>query len=278
MGGGRGARGRGRGGGGRGRGVAPGGQEVCRYFVQGNCVRGESCNFLHPRDSAPPGAASSSEVCRNFVAGRCTRGESCHFLHPAGGGPPMGPGSQAQPFQTNPQVCRNFMAGRCARGDSCNFLHPAAGGQQPQQHPQRAGNGVQADLRQVLSGSGAGGRSNVRRRPMDGDGGHVQKWGRQRGGRGQGDSGPGGPGGPGGGRFQDSRGLAATKRVCFAWIDGTCRNGDNCNYVHAHSTMPEEVQMVQELKGHHKVGDAPGHGFGHLTQDGAWCFYLVRGG
>lgn len=248
MGGGRGARGRGRGGAGRGRAAPAGSQEVCRYFVQGNCVRGESCNFLHPRDSAPPGASSSSDVCRNFLAGRCTRGEACHFLHPAGGAAPMGTGSQAQPFQANPEVCRNFMAGRCTRGESCHFLHPGPGGQQQQQpQPQRAGNGAQPDLRQVLSGSAGGGRSNVRRRPVDGEGGHVQKWGRQRGGRGPGDA------GPAGGRFQDSRGPAGGKRVCFFWIDGNCRNGDNCNFIHAHSTMPEEVQMVQELKGHHKV-------------------------
>merc|ERR1712048_1273865 len=70
----------------------------CKYFKQGECSKGDRCNFSHTGE-APP--------CSLFLLGKCTRGEECPFSH-AGNHVPK---------------CRHWVEGKCSRGETCPFIH-----------------------------------------------------------------------------------------------------------------------------------------------------------
>ncbi|OCB89973.1 hypothetical protein A7U60_g2828 [Sanghuangporus baumii] len=71
FGGGRGATGRYGNGNGTGRPPAQTNNRVCRYFLQGECLRAD-CRFSHDLDRA---------LCRFWLRGTCAKGETCEFLH-----------------------------------------------------------------------------------------------------------------------------------------------------------------------------------------------------
>ena len=69
-----------------------GGGEICKFFQQGSCMRGNSCRFLHVPGSGSaspsgygvpsPGSMSpSSQECVYFKRGQCQYGDSCRFVH-----------------------------------------------------------------------------------------------------------------------------------------------------------------------------------------------------
>ena len=75
------------------RGGAP--PEICKFFLQGSCMRGNSCRFVHSseggnaspaspsgsRGYAPAGGMSPSQECIYFKRGNCQFGDSCRFQH-----------------------------------------------------------------------------------------------------------------------------------------------------------------------------------------------------
>ena len=70
-------------------GAPPVGGNVCKDFLNGRCMRGQSCKFSH---EAPEGTAVAPQqeqpVCKDFQNGMCTRGASCRFKHEAEGPAP----------------------------------------------------------------------------------------------------------------------------------------------------------------------------------------------
>ena len=44
-------------------------EKVCRFFMSGNCKKGNDCNFVH-----------DSKICRDWYKGRCNR-KDCRFKH-----------------------------------------------------------------------------------------------------------------------------------------------------------------------------------------------------
>jgi len=60
--------------------------EMCKFFPEGKCDRGENCTYAHSQDeidgaNAPKPVPFKTTMCKFFLEGRCTRGEACTFAH-----------------------------------------------------------------------------------------------------------------------------------------------------------------------------------------------------
>lgn len=49
-------------------------QEICKFYLKGNCTKGSSCPFKHMK-------GDRAVVCKHWLRGLCKKGESCEFLH-----------------------------------------------------------------------------------------------------------------------------------------------------------------------------------------------------
>ncbi|BBN17984.1 protein MpC3H30 [Marchantia polymorpha subsp. ruderalis] len=130
------------------------GQQVCRYWQEGRCIRGEDCQWVHPDGAGPTGRPHASNglankrpsnVIDNRVDNRLdNRGG---FSDGASGGFSSGSGARRNPpsakwgrphsknnragGRTAPdvgrrprdKVCSFWLKGNCQRGDECNYLH-----------------------------------------------------------------------------------------------------------------------------------------------------------
>ncbi|CAE7212764.1 ZC3H6 [Symbiodinium necroappetens] len=54
-------------------------KEICMFFLEGKCQRGQNCQYLH--DATGRGSGRRLPACRFFAAGSCSRGENCKFSH-----------------------------------------------------------------------------------------------------------------------------------------------------------------------------------------------------
>ncbi|XP_036599105.1 zinc finger CCCH domain-containing protein 8-like [Trichosurus vulpecula] len=80
--------------------VALGSHRVCKYFLAGQCVRGEQCRLDHGADGL-----KFQKLCKYYVQGYCTRGDHCRYLH-------------------DEFPCKFFHTGvKCYQGDHCSFSH-----------------------------------------------------------------------------------------------------------------------------------------------------------
>lgn len=50
-------------------------REVCKYFLNRSCTKGQECPYLHPAD------VKLEEVCRFYRSGVCRRGDDCIYSH-----------------------------------------------------------------------------------------------------------------------------------------------------------------------------------------------------
>ena len=99
---------------------------MCPYFAAGNCLKGDSCDMLHPPPPAAPG------VPRPKGEGKRSRS-----------GKPNGKGNQgSEPKQAvstqggdpnNATACFQNSDGACPRGDNCPFAHRALTAQEEQE-------------------------------------------------------------------------------------------------------------------------------------------------
>ena len=48
--------------------------EICRFFLKGNCTKGNSCPFRHIKPD-------KAVVCKHWLRGLCKKGDRCEFLH-----------------------------------------------------------------------------------------------------------------------------------------------------------------------------------------------------
>ena len=70
----------------------------CRYFLQGYCKHGDSCNFKHTDQAREP--TRSATRCRFYDEGRCKFGERCDFSHE---GPPRNINERQQRYTSDRQ-------------------------------------------------------------------------------------------------------------------------------------------------------------------------------
>ncbi|XP_051000559.1 zinc finger CCCH domain-containing protein 8 [Acomys russatus] len=76
------------------------GKQVCKYFLERKCIKGDQCNFDHDAE-----LEKKKQMCKYYVQGYCTRGENCLYLH-------------------NEYPCKFYHTGaKCYQGDHCNFSH-----------------------------------------------------------------------------------------------------------------------------------------------------------
>lgn len=81
---------------------------VCRFYLQNKCTRGDTCYFYHP----PNVSSSTSNVCRFYLQNKCARGDACDFYHP----PNVSSSRRNAP-------CAHFLRGNCRFGDQCQNSH-----------------------------------------------------------------------------------------------------------------------------------------------------------
>ncbi|XP_005365709.1 zinc finger CCCH domain-containing protein 8 [Microtus ochrogaster] len=76
------------------------GKQVCKYFLERKCIKGDQCKFDHDAE-----IEKKKEMCKFYVQGYCTKGENCLYLH-------------------NEYPCKFYHTGtKCYQGDHCNFSH-----------------------------------------------------------------------------------------------------------------------------------------------------------
>jgi len=77
--------------------------QVCKFYPQGKCTYGESCNFIHSLEGEFGGPTRASMnyrafPCKHFQTGFCAKGENCNYLHDTNDqGPPSGYGYAPPP-------------------------------------------------------------------------------------------------------------------------------------------------------------------------------------
>ena len=52
---------------------------ICKYFIQGKCIKGENCPYLHSQFENPK--ETNPVECPMYSVGFCKNGPVCHFLH-----------------------------------------------------------------------------------------------------------------------------------------------------------------------------------------------------
>ncbi|KAI5611536.1 zinc finger CCCH domain-containing protein 6 [Silurus asotus] len=80
------------------------GRNICKYFIEGRCIKGDQCKFEH--DNVIP--EKKKELCKFYVQGYCTKGENCIYMHNI----------------SHEYPCKFFHTGaKCYQGDHCKFSH-----------------------------------------------------------------------------------------------------------------------------------------------------------
>ncbi|KAM8946243.1 zinc finger CCCH domain-containing protein 6 [Pelodytes ibericus] len=76
------------------------GKQICKYFLEGRCIKGEQCKFDHDAE-----IEKKKEICKFYTLGYCTKGENCLYMH-------------------NEFPCKFYHTGtKCYQGDNCKFSH-----------------------------------------------------------------------------------------------------------------------------------------------------------
>ncbi|XP_020843173.1 zinc finger CCCH domain-containing protein 6 isoform X1 [Phascolarctos cinereus] len=76
------------------------GKQICKYFLEGRCIKGDQCKFDHDAE-----LEKKKEICKFYIQGYCTKGENCIYMH-------------------NEFPCKFYHTGaKCYQGDKCKFSH-----------------------------------------------------------------------------------------------------------------------------------------------------------
>ncbi|KAM5227797.1 zinc finger CCCH domain-containing protein 8 [Ctenodactylus gundi] len=76
------------------------GKQVCKYFLERKCIKGDQCKFDHDTE-----IEKKKEMCKFYVQGYCTRGEDCLFV-------------------LHEYPCKFYHTGtKCYQGEHCLFSH-----------------------------------------------------------------------------------------------------------------------------------------------------------
>ncbi|KAF9160151.1 hypothetical protein DFQ27_005976 [Actinomortierella ambigua] len=82
-----------------------GGDNVCRFFLKGNCSKGTACPFRHTKTDP-----SKAVVCKHWLRGLCKKGDNCEFLHEYN-------------LRKMPECWFYSKYGECNNGAECIYLH-----------------------------------------------------------------------------------------------------------------------------------------------------------
>nr|XP_033792728.1 zinc finger CCCH domain-containing protein 6 [Geotrypetes seraphini] len=76
------------------------GKQICKYFLEGRCIKGDQCKFDHDAE-----LEKKKEICKFYIQGYCTKGENCIYMH-------------------NEFPCKFYHTGAiCYQGNNCKFSH-----------------------------------------------------------------------------------------------------------------------------------------------------------
>ncbi|XP_077352220.1 zinc finger CCCH domain-containing protein 6 isoform X2 [Festucalex cinctus] len=79
------------------------GRYICKYFLEGRCIKGEQCKFEH--ELVIPD--KKKELCKFYLQGYCSKGDHCIYMH-------------------SEYPCKFFHTGaKCYQGENCKFSHDA---------------------------------------------------------------------------------------------------------------------------------------------------------
>ncbi|KAM4692913.1 zinc finger CCCH domain-containing protein 6 [Discoglossus pictus] len=82
------------------------GKQICKYFLEGRCIKGDQCKFDHDAE-----IEKKKEICKFYIQGYCTKGENCIYMHNI-------------LFCFNEFPCKFYHTGaKCYQGDNCKFSH-----------------------------------------------------------------------------------------------------------------------------------------------------------
>ncbi|XP_057705052.1 zinc finger CCCH domain-containing protein 6 isoform X1 [Corythoichthys intestinalis] len=77
------------------------GRYICKYFLEGRCIKGEQCKFEH--ELVIPD--KKKELCKFYLQGYCSKGDHCIYMH-------------------SEYPCKFFHTGaKCYQGENCKFSH-----------------------------------------------------------------------------------------------------------------------------------------------------------
>ncbi|XP_070975935.1 zinc finger CCCH domain-containing protein 6 [Oncorhynchus clarkii lewisi] len=77
------------------------GRYICKYFLEGRCIKGDQCKFEH--ELVTPD--KKKELCKFYLQGYCSKGDNCIYMH-------------------SEYPCKFFHTGaKCYQGDNCKFSH-----------------------------------------------------------------------------------------------------------------------------------------------------------
>ncbi|KAM9803780.1 zinc finger CCCH domain-containing protein 6 [Neosynchiropus ocellatus] len=90
------------------------GKYICKYFLEGRCIKGDQCKFEH--ELVVPD--KKKELCKFYLQGYCSKGDKCIYMHNI-----LWFDMNLQPlWQYYP--CKFFHTGaQCYQGDNCKFSH-----------------------------------------------------------------------------------------------------------------------------------------------------------
>ena len=58
---------------------------ICKYFMDGNCTKGEACTFAHGADDLQNMSSNDNnkktKICFHWTNGNCHKGRNCTFAH-----------------------------------------------------------------------------------------------------------------------------------------------------------------------------------------------------
>ncbi|OCT79781.1 hypothetical protein XELAEV_18026592mg [Xenopus laevis] len=75
------------------------GKQICKYFLDKRCIKGDQCKFNHDAE-----IAKRRELCKFYIQGYCTKGDNCLYMH-------------------NILFCFYHTGAKCYQGDNCKFSH-----------------------------------------------------------------------------------------------------------------------------------------------------------
>uniref|UniRef100_A0A3Q3Q267 C3H1-type domain-containing protein n=1 Tax=Monopterus albus TaxID=43700 RepID=A0A3Q3Q267_MONAL len=82
------------------------GRYICKYFLEGRCIKGEQCKFEH--ELVIPD--KKKELCKFYLQGYCSKGDKCIYMHNI--------------LDAHEYPCKFFHTGaKCYQGDNCKFSH-----------------------------------------------------------------------------------------------------------------------------------------------------------
>ena len=139
--------------------IAPTKMTPCKFFAQGFCRNGDSCDFIHERNTCTQnhfepvnpaaathfnGRAKSTRICTFFMQGLCDKSDKCWYVHPPAIVPPQqvhpdaiyldphlgqqDESSPQAPSDSRARVLYKFLSlpGGCQNG-SCLYLYAVDG-------------------------------------------------------------------------------------------------------------------------------------------------------